>query len=167
MPIVFRAIAILILLVPFLVFAQEPRKPDLKVQDLNDHTVSLADLRGKVVLLNFWATWCGPCRAEIPYLVKIQHEYEDSGLRVVGINYPPEEPEVLRKFATDFKLNYPVAIGTDDIASSFEGAGGILPTTVVIDKDGRVRDHVKGKINPAIFLTKIKPLLTAKPPAGE
>src|SRR6185369_12894885 len=83
-------------------FAQQ-KAPDLSLKDINGKTIKLADLRGKVVLLNFWATWCVPCRTEIPDLVKKQREYRSRGLRIIGITYPPQQLSRVRRFVRAVK----------------------------------------------------------------
>src|SRR5690349_1665651 len=90
----------------------QEKAPEFSLKDINGKSVTLADFSGKVVLLNFWATWCVPCRAEIPDLVKKQREYQSQGLRVVGITYPPEEVPEVRRFVRELKINYPVVIGS-------------------------------------------------------
>ena len=93
------------------VFAQQ-RAPDLVFKDINGKTFRVSDFRGKVLLLNFWATWCLPCQAEIPELVKYQERYRTRGLRIVGISYPPEQLSEVRSFKRKLKMNYPLVIGS-------------------------------------------------------
>lgn len=156
-----RIVVVLLLLValPSTGSGQEVRKaPSLVLKDLQGRTVRLSDYKGKVVLINFWATWCPPCRAEIPDLVKIQREYKDQGLRVIGITYPPEKLEEVRRFIREFRLNYPVALGTKETKALFD-QGETLPITVVIDREGNIRELIEGILLPEEFEQKIKPLL--------
>ena len=136
----------------------ETRPPPVTVfRDTEGRAVRLRELRGRVVLLNFWATWCPPCRAEIPELVRLQREY-GSSLRVVGVTHPPERRSSVRRLARELKVNYPLVIGTRKTARAF-GVGETLPATVVIDREGRVRDVIVGILQPEEFEEKIRPLL--------
>jgi thiol-disulfide isomerase/thioredoxin len=118
----------------------------------------LGDYKGKVVLLNFWATWRPPCRAEMPDLVKWQREYKSKGLQVIGVTYPPTELTEAREFIKTIKVNYPVALGDEQTKAMFD-KGETLPVTVVIDKKGMVREVIQGIIYPEEFEQKVKPLL--------
>src|SRR5437868_2049399 len=99
--------AFLVLLCSIVVSAQS-EKQHVALKDISAHTLKLSDYRGKVVLLNFWATWCPPCLAEIPELVKMQRQYRKAGLQIIGITYPPEERSEVRRFTARSKLNYPI-----------------------------------------------------------
>ncbi|MFN2595876.1 MAG: TlpA disulfide reductase family protein, partial [Pyrinomonadaceae bacterium] len=118
--------------------------------------------KGKVVLLNFWATWCPPCRAEMPDLVRMQREYAKQGLQVVGVTYPPETAARVRRFVRRLGVNYPVALGTKETKSAFTQSE-TLPVTVVIDRDGKVSDIIEGILLPDEFEQKVKPLLKPAP----
>ncbi|HVF92191.1 MAG TPA: TlpA disulfide reductase family protein [Blastocatellia bacterium] len=137
------------------------RAPNFALKDLRGRTVGLDRFKGKVVLLNFWATWCPPCRAEMPDLVKLQREYGELGLRVAGITYPPERASRVRRLAAELKINYPLLFGTRRVASIY-GVEDILPVTVIIDREGRVRDRILGILTPEEFEQKVKPLLGAR-----
>jgi peroxiredoxin len=132
--------------------------PRLTFKDLRGRSVRLGDYRGKVVLLNFWATWCAPCRAESPDLVRLQRDYGARGLQVIGVTYPPETRAAVRSFARRYKINYPIVAGTRATKSLFM-ASETLPATVVIDREGRVRTVIEGILLPEEFDEKIKPLL--------
>jgi thiol-disulfide isomerase/thioredoxin len=110
------------------------------------------------VLLNFWATWCAPCRAEMPELVKWQREYKSKGLQVIGVTYPPEELAEVREFIKSIKVNYPIALGEERTKALFD-KGEILPVTIVIDKKGMIREVIQGIIFQEEFDEKVKPLL--------
>ena len=140
------------------VVAQEPRAPQFALKDVNGRTVRLSAYRGKVVLINFWATWCPPCRAEMPDLVKLQHEHADQGLQIIGITYPPENKARVQRFARSLKVNYPIILGTRQIKARFS-LEETLPLTVVIDRDGKVKDIISGILLREEFEEKIKPLL--------
>lgn len=149
----------LIMVFPFGVLAQAPvTAPSLELRDLQGVRVRIGDYKGKVVLLNFWATWCPPCRAEIPELVRWQREYRNRGLQVIGITYPPETVSEVRRFTQRAKINYPVALGTEATKLLFTPSDA-LPVTVVIDSEGNVKDLIEGIVFPEEFDQRIKPLL--------
>src|SRR5262249_54200763 len=105
--------------------------PKLALKDVEGRALRLSDYKGKVVLLNFWATWCAPCRAEMPDLVKWQREYKSRGLQVIGVTYPPEELAEARKFIKSIRVNYPIIMGERETRAIFD-EGETLPITVVI-----------------------------------
>jgi thiol-disulfide isomerase/thioredoxin len=149
---------ILLAIMPTIAMGQSSRAPDLALRDLRGRTVRLSDYKGKVVLINFWATWCPPCRAEVPDLVKIQRDYGKRGLQIIGITYPPQTDSEVRQFIRELKINYPVALGMKETKSLFDQSE-TLPLTIVIDRDGNVRDRIEGILLPEEFEQKIKPLL--------
>jgi peroxiredoxin len=130
--------------------------PGFTLPDLNGKTVSLADFKGKVVVLDFWATWCPPCRMEIPDFVKLQTEYGSKGVQIVGIAL--DEPGKARAFAQQNGMNYPVLLGTDEIAMRYGGIEGI-PTTFIIDRNGKLANRLEGYRPKAVFEQEIKKLL--------
>lgn len=134
------------------------RAPSFRLKDLRGRTVRLDQFKGKVVMLNFWATWCPPCRAEMPDLVRLQREYGERGLQIAGITYPPERASRVRRLAAELKINYPLLFGTRKVASLYD-VEEILPVTVIIDREGRVRDRILGILTPEEFEQKVKPLL--------
>jgi thiol-disulfide isomerase/thioredoxin len=105
-------------------------------------TLKLADMKGKVVVTDFWGTWCPPCRAEIPHFIQLQDELGPQGLQIVGLAYEQEEGDQAAQNVTEFmeteKINYPIALGTDEVMEQVPDAGA-LPTTVFIDRTGKVR----------------------------
>ena len=156
-----RRFVILILLVvlPSVGIGQTGRKaPTLALKDLQGRTLRLSNYKGKVVLLNFWATWCPPCRAEMPDLIRMQREYRAKGLQVIGITYPPQEIKGVRQFIRKLGVNYPVALGTKETKTLFDESE-TLPVTIVIDRQGNVRERIEGILLPEEFEQKIKPLL--------
>jgi len=136
---------------------EAPVAPELTLTDLGGQKLSLSDYRGKVVLLDFWATWCGPCRIEIPGLVELQRRYRDQGLQILGIAMD-EDPHAVRQFYRDYKMNYPVAIGDESVAELFGGILG-LPTSFVIGRDGRIRGKHVGLTSISTFEMQIRELL--------
>lgn len=115
------------------------------IKDLDGKTLSTADWKGKVVLVNFWATWCGPCRAEIPDLVALQNKYRDQ-LLVVGISEDEGPVDGVRKFAEQYKVNYPIAMTSPEVEKQFPGIVA-LPTTFFLDKDGRIAQKHVGMLH--------------------
>lgn len=155
----FRIIVILILvLLPVASIAQTRKLPELNLKDINGKQIRLSQYRGKVVLINFWATWCPPCRAEIPDLVRLQRDYRDHGLRVIGVTYPPQKLSEVRQFVREAKMNYPVALGTKETKLRFT-SNETMPMTFVIGRDGTVQDIIEGILLPEEIEQKIKPLL--------
>jgi peroxiredoxin len=136
-----------------------PAKLDFTVKDMNGATVRLADYKGKVVLLNYWATWCGPCKVEIPDLVALQDRYRDKGFVVLGVSQD-DDPETLRKFASAFKMNYPVLVGRDQ-ADLLDAQGPLwgLPTSYLIGRDGIVCTRHLGPATLEQFEREVKALL--------
>ena len=132
---------------------------DFTLKDMNGAEVKLADLKGKVVLLNFWATWCGPCRLEIPSFVELQEKYADQGFRIIGISVD-DPPEALPPFAKRFKINYPLIVGADreDVQKAYGPIFGV-PTTFIIDRNGRICVKHVGPVGREQFESEIKSLL--------
>jgi thiol-disulfide isomerase/thioredoxin len=155
-----KLFALLCILLTQQAAAQDKLKdaPRLTLRDLHGRTVRLSDYRGRILLLNFWATWCPPCRAETPDLIRLQREHAAQGLQVIGITYPPESRAATRRFVRSFKINYPILEGTRATKSLFI-AGETLPVSVVIDREGKVCAVIEGILLPEEFDEKIKPLL--------
>jgi len=137
------------------------KKADLNftVKDLDGRSVRLADFRGKVILLDFWATWCPPCKAEIPGFVELQEKYGEQGLQVVGVSVD-DPPEKLKPFADEFRMNYPVLVGLgrDDLQDAYGPMWGI-PTTFLISRDGRICRKHSGLVGKERYEQAIKALL--------
>jgi thiol-disulfide isomerase/thioredoxin len=122
-------------------FRNPASAPLLVSRDLEGRDVSLSSFRGKVVIVNFWATWCGPCRAEIPDLIALQEKYRDR-LQVIGVSEDEAPPELVKRFAAEHQMNYPVVMVTPEIERRFPGVGA-LPTSFIIDRESRlVQKHV-------------------------
>jgi thiol-disulfide isomerase/thioredoxin len=117
--------------------------PDFTLKTLDGKNVKLSDLRGKAVLLNFWATWCGPCKIEIPWFMELEKQYASKGLVVVGVAMDDNAKDVVPKFAQDMKIDYPVLIGTEQVADQYGGVEG-LPTTFYIGRDGKIVKKIAG-----------------------
>lgn len=117
--------------------------PDFTLKDLNGKDISLQDLSGKVVFLNIWATWCPPCREEIPGFVEAYSQYKDKGMVIIGISVDNAGTGPVIKFAEKFKINYPVVMATNKLIKDY-GPVHFIPTTVVIDKNGKIREKKVG-----------------------
>jgi len=131
--------------------------PSFTIKDLDGRTITPADWRGKVVLLNFWATWCPPCREEIPDLIKLQSKYEGK-LQIIGLSEDTGSVENVRNFVKHSAMNYPIAIASSDLEEKFGGVMG-LPTSFLLDTNGRVVQKHIGLRNPALYDTEIRALL--------
>jgi len=117
--------------------------PDFTLESLDGKNLRLSDLRGKAVLLNFWATWCGPCKIETPWLVELQNQYGAQGLQVVGIAMDDSGKEDIAKFAKDMGMNYPVLLGQEAVGDAYGGVPA-LPETFFIGRDGKIVDKIIG-----------------------
>jgi thiol-disulfide isomerase/thioredoxin len=137
----------------------KPANLDFSMKDLEGKDVSLSSFKGKVILLNFWATWCGPCKAEIPGFVELQNQYGKDGLVVVGYSVDDEAPKA-RAFANEYKMNYPVllGLGREDVQDAYGPIWGI-PASFIISRDGRVCQKHLGIAPKAVFEKEVKALL--------
>ena len=120
---------------------------DAQLETLDGEPFKLSDLKGKVLVIDLWATWCGPCRYEVPELVKIQQEYGPRGLEVIGLDIDPENPseapERVRAFAREFSINYKLAYIQKDVTTALM-RGGSIPQSIVVGRDGRILEHSTG-----------------------
>jgi thiol-disulfide isomerase/thioredoxin len=137
-----------------------PIAPDFTLTDINGAKLSLSDYKGKVVLLDFWASWCGPCRIEIPWFVQMQEKYRDQGFAVLGVAMQ-DTPDSVNNFYQQFRLNYPVAMGNAQLAALYGGIYG-LPTSFVIGRDGRIYSQHSGTTGAGVFEKEIEQLLADK-----
>jgi thiol-disulfide isomerase/thioredoxin len=129
-------------------FVQNPVPiPDLTMTTLDGRTITNKELAGKVTLVNFWATWCAPCRAEIPDLVKLQEKYKDQ-LVIIGVVSDDGPAEMIAKFAAEFKMNYPIVMETPELSAAFPGIFA-LPTTFVVGPDLKMMKKHLGQVRPA------------------
>ncbi len=134
--------------------------PQFALTGLDGKPLDLADYKGKVVLLDFWATWCVPCRAEIPHFVEFQNQYREQGLQVIGISMD-DDAKPVRAFYQQFNMNYPVALGTDHMAAAYGGVLG-LPITFLIGRDGRIAAKYVGEVQMPMIEAQVKSLLQVK-----
>jgi thiol-disulfide isomerase/thioredoxin len=135
------------------------RLPDFSVDDLHGHLLSSADLRGKVVLVDFWATWCQPCKKEMPGYQKLEDRYGSRGFVVIGFKFDtmPDMEDPLQ-FAKEIGVHYPLAVATDDVKATFGGIEG-LPTTMLYDREGVLRNKIIGFEYTDNIESALKPLL--------
>ena len=131
--------------------------PPWELKDLDGKLVKSSDFLGKVVILDFWATWCAPCKAEIPGFIALQKQYGDQGLVVIGVSLDNQEPAVVRRFMADFGMNYRVVLGDLMLFQAFGGTA--IPTTVIIDRAGDIVARHVGFTSRQTFENEIKPLL--------
>lgn len=163
------AAVLLLCFAPLLAFAQQEAQPvirlvgnpdpapDFALKSLDGKPIVLAAFRGKVVFLNFWATWCGPCRAEIPDLIALQNRYKDR-LQIIGLDVDDDDPAEIEKFISDTGIQYPVAMAPGELRAEYGGIPA-LPTSFVLDTDGRVVQKHVGLFDPALYETEIRALL--------
>jgi thiol-disulfide isomerase/thioredoxin len=138
-----------------------PLAPAFSLTDITGKPLKLSDYQGKVVMLDFWATWCGPCRIEIPGFIELQKRYAAQGFTMIGISMDAS-PEPVVDFYKQFQMNYPVAIGNDRLGDLYGGMPG-LPTTFLIGRDGRIYAKHEGAYDLSVFEAEIKALLAASP----
>jgi peroxiredoxin len=135
--------------------------PDFKVTDLSGKTISLADYKGKVLFLNFWATWCPPCRAEVPDFVTTYAEQKANGLEILGISLDTKGKEVVTAFVEKYKINYPVVLEPREVTGKIVDdykPGQFIPTTIIIDKKGRIREKQVGVLDKETMLKHFRRL---------
>jgi thiol-disulfide isomerase/thioredoxin len=143
---------------PVIRFVRDPDPaPEFKFKDFGGKDLNLEASRGKVILLNFWATWCGPCRAEIPELVALQSRYKDR-LQIIGLVVDDDDENEIRKVISSEGINYPVALADPETRFAYGGIAA-LPTVFVINADGRVVQKHVGLFDPALYETEVRALL--------
>jgi thiol-disulfide isomerase/thioredoxin len=143
---------------PVIRFVRDPDPaPPFKAKDLGGNEITLDAYKGKVVLLNFWATWCGPCRAEIPDLIDLQNKYKDH-LQIIGMAVDVDDESELRSVVKTEGINYPVALTTGEVRMAYGGITA-LPTVFVINPEGRVVQKHVGLFNPGLYETEVRALL--------
>lgn len=112
--------------------------PEFTLTDIEGNEISLSDYKGNVVFLNFWATWCPPCRAEIPGFVEMYEKYKKNGMKIIGVSLDRTGEKKVLDFAKKYKINYPVAFGTREIFNDYR-PGHFIPSTIIIDRKGKIR----------------------------
>jgi peroxiredoxin len=134
--------------------------PDFSLKDSDGKVVHITDYKGKVVLLDFWATWCGPCKIEIPWFVDLQRKNKDRGFEVLGVSMDEEGWETVKPFLADMGVNYRVVIGNDSTAQLYGGVDA-MPTTFLIDRSGKIAAVHVGLASRKEFVDEIEQLLQA------
>ena len=132
--------------------------PDFSLDSLDGRSIRLSDLRGKAVLLNFWATWCSPCKIEMPWFVELQNQYGPQGLQIVGVAMDDSGRDEIAKFAKEMGVNYPVLIGKDSVSDAYGGVPA-LPESFFIGRDGKIVDKIMGLKGKADIEDSIKKAL--------
>ena len=128
--------------------------PDFTLKTLDGREVALSKLKGKVILLDFWATWCGPCRESIPHLIQLYKTYQKNGLEVIGMNMDKGDINTVKHFVKSMDIPYPIVMTPDHAERSYGITG--LPATILIDRKGRIREKIAG------YTSEIAKQLTAK-----
>lgn len=141
---------------------QGVRAPDFTLTSLDGSKVKLSDFRGKAVLLNFWATWCPPCKVEMPWFEDLQKQYGKDGLVVLGVAMDDSEPASIAKFASEMGVNYPLLLGTDQVSDDY-GDVQYLPTTFYIARDGTIVDKMTGLLERKDIEDAVRKTLNAAP----
>ena len=129
--------------------------PDFELPSLDGKNLKLSDLRGKAVLLNFWATYCGPCKIEMPWFVELQKQYGPQGFQIIGVAMDDASTEEITKFAKDMGVNYPILLGKESVGQSYGGVS-VLPTTFFLDRDGKLIAREFGLQSRSVFVDHIK-----------
>ena len=134
--------------------------PEFSLPDLQGNKIELSSMKGKVLILDFWATWCPPCKEEVPHLVALQSKYRDQGLQIVGLSLDQAGASVVKPFADEHDVNYSMLIADDATAKSYGGVS-MIPTTFVVNRSGVVVKRFLGYTTPEAFEEAILPLLGA------
>ena len=132
--------------------------PDFTLNDLDGKPFRMSDTKGSVVILDFWATWCPPCRMEIPHFEALYKQYKAKGLEIVGVALDRGGIKVIKPFIKDAGVTYPIVIGNQAVANAYGGIRGI-PTTFIIDREGRIVEKAVGYRNKEFFESRVKELL--------
>jgi len=140
--------------------------PDFTLESLDGGNMRLSDLRGKAVLLNFWATWCGPCKIETPWLVELQNKYGAEGLQVVGVAMDDSGKEDIAKFAKEMGVNYPILLGKEAVGDAYGGVPA-LPESFFIGRDGKILDKIIGLRSKSDIEDAIKVALDTRPATSQ
>ncbi len=135
--------------------------PPFALKDAAGNIVKLADYKGKVVLLNFWATWCGPCKLEIPWFIEMETRLKPKGFSVVGVSMDEEGWDLVKPHVAKLKMNYKVVLGNEEVAQAYGGVDS-LPTSFILDRAGRIASVHTGLVSKSVYEEDIQELLKAK-----
>lgn len=138
--------------------------PDFELRTLDGEPVRLSDYRGKAVLLNFWATWCTPCKIEMPWLVELQQQHRDHGFEIIGIAMEDTASDKIRAFAQEMRVNYTIVRGRNAVGDAYNVHG--LPTTFYVDRAGRISGVSRGLVQRAELEKKIDAIIASSPDAA-
>ncbi|MBD3165159.1 redoxin domain-containing protein [bacterium] len=161
-----NAIAVLllaVLLIAPVTLQAKDAAPGFALKTMDGETVKLSDYEGKVVLLNFWATWCPPCKLEIPHFIEMYDELEDDGLVILGV-LVSDEPANMERYSKQVGIDYPLALGDHDVASVYQkllpqSMRGGIPFSFIIDREGKINAHHVGYQDKQAWLNMVQPLL--------
>lgn len=144
--------------------AEKDRKqaPEFALKDAQGRVAKLSDYKGKVLLVNFWATWCGPCKIEIPWFADFEQRFKDKGFAVIGISMDDDGWESVKPYIEEKKMNYRVVIGTEETADIYGGVSS-LPTTYLIDRQGKIASVHVGLVSKSVYQNEIEHLLANNP----
>lgn len=137
---------------------QDAKNLNFTVMDIDDKPVDMRQFLGKVVIIDFWDTWCGPCRKGIPHFVELYSQYKGKGLEIVGVAFARQGKPAVKQFTSEFKINYTSALVSEEAIKIFGSPSGI-PTAFIIDQNGNIVEKVVGYRDKAFFEQKIKSLL--------
>lgn len=141
--------------------------PEFTLKDANGQTVRLSDYKGKVVLLDFWATWCGPCKLEIPWFMEFEQQFKDRGFSVVGVSMDEDGWNAVKPYLLQMRINYRVLLGNDQVGTLYGGVDS-LPTTFLIDRQGKIASvHIGVSTGKEEFKDAIVHLLDAPRPGSD
>lgn len=142
--------------------ADQEVAPFFTSTDLDGKAFDLNAYKGKVIVLNFWATWCGPCRREIPDFIQLQDEYGASGLQIVGVALDEQGASIVKPFADKFKINYPVVVDAKSEVAAMYGQMNAIPVTIIVDRTGKIRSRQVGMRTKAQIESIALPILKEK-----
>jgi peroxiredoxin len=137
---------------------ERKRAPEFELKDADGKVVKLSDYKGKIVLLNFWATWCGPCKIEIPWFMEFEQKNKDRGFAVLGVAMDDDGWEAVKPYISQHRVNYRVLLGSDSIAQKYGGVDS-LPTTFLLDRDGKIAAVHVGLVSKGDYQDEINHLL--------